>query len=712
MESLVSLIARLSSSHGALAERLLWTRGGIDPEPVQFVKDVTDLVKHEYPLRGAWIQLLVAMAAAPSEECKAATMDYLVDYSPFVSIQSRQTTDVLTYFLEDSLQRAHQNQPLQVPYLLSTLLLIERITCPLLARDSDLSYVQHLLPPLTSLLSFPLPADVKGAILRSLASFASLPAAPAAGEGGMGRQLWEHLDLLGMVPGGQGGREGGKVGLRLELEEVEAKMGLYPITEGFLTLVLALLKVDIPFDLGEGRGREGGVGAYIDYLLDDVLLPLSSRAFVDQAQKWKILCLGLSSLVVVVERYPMGGRGEEGRLRSLGLDGGRRREAWEQVRRDVEGGREEGGRGGASVGFRVLLRLLGDGVGGGGGGGGLLPLVLDVIAGGDLMPSTGSSNMLLQKQQRFGGLSAATLPFHHYHNSPPSFDDEMMSLPPGPWRLERKGKVRDARGWDEAVRVFDEEEGLGGGGGRGGGGGGGAVGGGGEGGGGGGVVRGGGIRGREDEVAWQEESVKVALELLNNVLCKDLELKRLSEEVPDHPFLLEVRVLALHEIIIRGFASVTTAAAAAAAGGGRGRRSSAGQGGGALATTFSSSSSSSSSLLAQGRFLPLLAEYCAYDYHPALRLHACLCLRSVMSRVVQPQDLLGMFLPPPHPSSGGVVMGREEDEAAGMGREGGREGRQRAVEAILKCLGHTGEGLEGGGGRGRHCSKWERWGGR
>ncbi|GAB5029933.1 nucleoporin 205-like protein [Nannochloropsis oceanica] len=661
VESLVSLIARLSSSHVALAERLLWTRGGADPEPVQFVKDVTDLVKHECQLRGAWIQLLAATAGVPSEECKAATMDLLVDYSPFVSIQSGQTTDVLTYFLEDSLKRSQQNQPLQISYLLSALLLIERISCPLLARDTDLAYVQHLLPPLTSLLAFPLPAGVKGAILRSLASFVSLPAPTAAGEGGMGRQLWEHLDLLGMVPGTKGGREGAKVGLRLELEEVEAKMGTYPITEGFLTLLVALLKEEIPFDLGEGRGREGGVGPYIDYLLDDVLMPLSSRAFVDPAQKWKILCLGLTALVVVVERYPVGGKGEEDRLRSLGLDERRRMEAWGQVRRDLEGGREEGGGSGASVAFRVLLRLLGDGVGGGGALGGLLPLVLDVIAGGDLMPSTGNSNMLQQKQQRFGGLSAATLPFHHYHQSPHSFDDGTISFPPGPLMLERKGKLRDARGWDEAVRVFDEEEGEGGGGGRGGGRSGGAVGNSGEGGGegitGGGVIRG------EDEVAWQEESVKVALELLNNVLCKDLELKRLSEEVPDHPFLPEVRVLALHEIIIRGFASVTTAAAAAAAAaGGRGRRSSAAPGGGAFAaSTSSSSSSSSSSLLAQGRFLPLLAEYCAYDYHPALRLHACLCLRAIMSRVVQPQDLLGMFLPPPPSPSGGCLSAEQVD---------------------------------------------------
>lgn len=46
------------------------------------------------------------------------------------------------------------------------------------------------------------------------------------------------------------------------------------------------------------------------------------------------------------------------------------------------------------------------------------------------------------------------------------------------------------------------------------------------------------------------------------------------------------------------------------------------------------------------------------------------------------------------------MMGREEDEAGGMGRDRGREGRQRAVEAILKCLGHAGEGLGGGRGEG------------
>ena len=38
VESLISLIVRISESHAQLAERLLW----VDQEPVQFVKDVSE----------------------------------------------------------------------------------------------------------------------------------------------------------------------------------------------------------------------------------------------------------------------------------------------------------------------------------------------------------------------------------------------------------------------------------------------------------------------------------------------------------------------------------------------------------------------------------------------------------------------------------------------------------------------------------------------
>lgn len=177
VEALISLIVRVGEAHQALAERLLWAppqQPGGELEPVQFVKDVSELVKHDAGLRAGWIQLLAAMAAAPPEECKLATVDFLTDYSPFADAR-RRPLDVLTYVLEDSRARAEQNQPLQRDYLMGALLVIERVTCPALARDRELGFVPHVLPQLLALLNYPLPMEPKGALLKALAAFAALP---------------------------------------------------------------------------------------------------------------------------------------------------------------------------------------------------------------------------------------------------------------------------------------------------------------------------------------------------------------------------------------------------------------------------------------------------------------------------------------------------------------------------------------------------------
>jgi len=660
VEGLVSLVVRLGESHPAVGERLLWTRaGGRDGgelEPVQFVKDLSELIKNETqaPLRSAWIRLVGAMTVSSNEECKAATMDFLVDYSPFLSLQTRQNRDVLTYVLEDSLQRAQQNQPVHRASLLGVLLLVERLTSPTLALDPDLAYVSHLLPLLTSLLSFPLAPELKGALLRALAPFAALP-------DGMARQLWEHIEMLGMVP-----RQGKKEGLRFELEDVESKMGLFPITEGFLLLLVALLRADMPFDLGAARGRQDGVWPYVEYLIEDILLPLPARQFLYPAQKWKILSLGLRVLILVLERYPL--EPDEERLRLLHVDSRQRREMHWQAQRDMD---PQVGHS-PSIGFHVLMRLLGSSTGAGGGvpsgNGGLLGLVLDVVAAADLsaapMPGSYSGSTPLGEQQR---VDMNGLPLIQY----PTNTTERSSgdaCPPGPWRLEKQNRLREAQAWDEAVLEFDDEEGLLGRGGRGdrrresrdGG----------E----GTSWRAAGLGGKDDEVSREEDAVCVAFELLNNVLCKDVEFKRLHTTLVEHPFFEGAQVATLNEIVARGYAD-----GALGVGMGRGAEGRRGR----KIATISSSASPSASILAQGLFLPLLAQYSAYDVHPPLRLQASLCLRTLMARVPQPQDLLDMFRPLPALGAPGT----------GTGREGGEEDghRQWAVDAVLKSLCYTGE---------------------
>ena len=96
--------------------------------------------------------------------------------------------------------------------------------------------------------------------------------------------------------------------LRRELEEVETRQASYPITEGFVTLLAALLRGDVPHDLGEATGTRAeageapGVQPYIDYLVEDVLLPIRARPHADGGQRWKIAAKALEALVLVLER--------------------------------------------------------------------------------------------------------------------------------------------------------------------------------------------------------------------------------------------------------------------------------------------------------------------------------------------------------------------------------------------------------------------------
>jgi len=122
--------------------------------------------------------------------------------------------------------------------------------------------------------------------------------------------------------------------LRRELEEVETRQAAYPITEGFVTLLAALLRGDVPHDLGEATGTraegEGpGVQPYIDYLVEDILLPIRARPHADAGQRWKIVAKAVEALVLVLERYPL--VPDDDRLRNLGLDSAQRRRAKEQV---------------------------------------------------------------------------------------------------------------------------------------------------------------------------------------------------------------------------------------------------------------------------------------------------------------------------------------------------------------------------------------------
>lgn len=91
-------------------------------------------------------------------------------------------------------------------------------------------------------------------------------------------------------------------------------------------MIVSLIKGDIPYDLGENTRPEAlgtGIQPYLDYLIDDILLPSRSRSFVDPGQRWKLIAKSLEALTLVLERYPL--VPDDDRLRNLGLESMQRR---------------------------------------------------------------------------------------------------------------------------------------------------------------------------------------------------------------------------------------------------------------------------------------------------------------------------------------------------------------------------------------------------
>lgn len=96
--------------------------------------------------------------------------------------------------------------------------------------------------------------------------------------------------------------------MRVELEESESRAGRYPITEGFLQLLDALLSHGTP-DNALGLGyRRPGLMVYLDYVVEDVLLKSHDRPYKPDwpsayAQRWRTTALALRVLCTIIQNY-------------------------------------------------------------------------------------------------------------------------------------------------------------------------------------------------------------------------------------------------------------------------------------------------------------------------------------------------------------------------------------------------------------------------
>ena len=226
---------------------------------------------------------------------------------------------------------------------------------------SEILEIYRPIPVLFSLLSCSVPAIIKGAVLTAIARIVTsstaadtsgLSTSSISGSISVRDEVWEYVEshrLLLPVPASQSQSVSSSTSrllatstnvslisdrtqpavLKTELEFVEARTGLYPITEGLLQVLEALICTGsgpVPNQLGAAY-RTPGIVLYLEYLLDEVLFkaherryfkPQSSSSYpcsdsfvpmaavaMSYAQRWRLCSRILRILSGVLQRYPV-----------------------------------------------------------------------------------------------------------------------------------------------------------------------------------------------------------------------------------------------------------------------------------------------------------------------------------------------------------------------------------------------------------------------
>eukprot|EP00794_Sanderia_malayensis_P012769 gene12769-14080_t len=146
------------------------------------------------------------------------------------------------------------------------------------------------------LIGCPVPCTLKAALLEALAAFAKSPEISTA--------LWQSLEATQILrtvkqPQGVVAQE---AGIKMELDEIEARNEVYPQTRAFLRLLSKLTDITLPSALGAGY-RVPGFAPYLDFIKDDVFLKFKGRAYQDVSEKWSIAGDVLEIFVKILSAY-------------------------------------------------------------------------------------------------------------------------------------------------------------------------------------------------------------------------------------------------------------------------------------------------------------------------------------------------------------------------------------------------------------------------
>ncbi|XP_065669875.1 nuclear pore complex protein Nup205 isoform X2 [Hydra vulgaris] len=148
--------------------------------------------------------------------------------------------------------------------------------------------------PVASLLGLvccPIPANLKGLLLETLAAFSKTPEIAAS--------IWQSLEASQVL---QTNTCTQKSGIAVEIQEIESRNETYPETRGFMKLLDQLTNITIPQTLGAGH-RTPGFDPYLVFLVDSVFLKFKTRAYKDLNEKWDICSEVLQLFVKILQDY-------------------------------------------------------------------------------------------------------------------------------------------------------------------------------------------------------------------------------------------------------------------------------------------------------------------------------------------------------------------------------------------------------------------------
>jgi nuclear pore complex protein Nup205 len=158
--------------------------------------------------------------------------------------------------------------------------------------------------------------ELKGRVFDTLAAFCETSAGTEDGAG-VGTEIvklmWVHLERYEVLPvrsvtgtdSGAGWKK--SRGVPAELEEVETPARQYPATMAFVHLLNSLVRApeNVPDNLGSGH-RVPGTGPYVRFVLDDVLLKVEQREYVDPIDRWRLTEASLRFIELALDGYEMG----------------------------------------------------------------------------------------------------------------------------------------------------------------------------------------------------------------------------------------------------------------------------------------------------------------------------------------------------------------------------------------------------------------------